>query len=201
MISWRSVLAGAALALPLLQGCVEMAIIGGAGVAVATAEDRRTTATQMEDRGIQLRAANRIDDRYGDRVHVNVTVFNRHLLLTGEVGDDKTRADVEAIARSVPNVTGVVNDVQVAGMSSTASRSNDTLITSAVKTRFADTDKFNLFHVKVVTEAAVVYLLGVVTEQEAAAAVEIARTTSGVRKVVKVFEYCKPDDEVCRPRK
>ena len=66
MISWRGVLAGAALALPLLQGCVEMAIIGGAGVAVATAEDRRTTATQLEDRGIALRAANRIDDRYGE---------------------------------------------------------------------------------------------------------------------------------------
>jgi osmotically-inducible protein OsmY len=201
MISWRSVLAGAALALPLLQGCVEMAIIGGASVAVATAEDRRTTATQMEDRGIQLRAANRIDDRYGDRVHVNVTVFNRHVLLTGEVGDEKTRADVEAMARSVPNVTGVLNDVQIAGVSSTGSRSNDTLITSAVKTRLTDTDKVNMFHVKVVTEAAVVYLLGVVTEQEAAAAVEIARTTSGVRKVVKVFEYCKPDDEVCQLRK
>jgi osmotically-inducible protein OsmY len=201
MISWRSILAGAALALPLLQGCVEMAIIGGAGVAVATAEDRRTTATQMEDRGIQLRAANRIDDRYGDRVHVNVTVFNRHLLLTGEVGDEKTRADIEALARSVPNVTGVVNDVQIAGASSTGSRSNDTLITTSVKTRMSDSDKFNMFHVKVVTEAAVVYLLGTVTEQEAAAAVEIARTTSGVRKVVKVFEYCKPDDEVCRLRK
>ena len=201
MISWRGVLAGAALALPLLQGCVEMAIIGGAGVAVATAEDRRTTATQLEDRGIALRAANRIDDRYGDRVHVNVTVFNRHVLLTGEVGDENTRADVEAIARSVPNVAGVVNDVQVAGVSSTTSRSNDTLITSSVKTRLADNDKVNMFHVKVVTEAAVVYLLGVVTEQEAAAAVEIARTTSGVRKVVKVFEYCTPSDELCRPRK
>jgi osmotically-inducible protein OsmY len=201
MISWRSIVAGAALALPLLQGCVELAIIGGAGVAVATAEDRRTTATQMEDRGIQLRTANRIDDRYGDRVHVNVTVFNRHVLLTGEVGDEKTRADIEAIARSVPNVTGVVNDVQIAGASSTASRSNDTLITSAVKTRMTDSDKVNMFHVKVVTEAAVVYLLGTVTEQEAAAAVEIARTTSGVRKVVKVFEYCKPTDEMCRLRK
>ncbi|MDH5219925.1 MAG: BON domain-containing protein [Betaproteobacteria bacterium] len=201
MTSWRSAVAAAALALPLLQGCVEMAIIGGAGVAVATAEDRRTTATQMEDRGIQLRASNRIDDRYGDRVHVNVTVFSRHLLLTGEVGDEKTRADVEALARGVPNVAGVVNDVQIAGVSSTTSRSNDALITSAVKTRFADANKFNLFHVKVVTEAAVVYLLGVVTEQEAAAAVEIARTTSGVRKVVKVFEYCTPSDELCRPPK
>ncbi|MDH4093619.1 MAG: BON domain-containing protein [Betaproteobacteria bacterium] len=201
MTSWRSAVAAAALALPLLQGCVEMAIIGGAGVAVATAEDRRTTATQMEDRGIQLRASNRIDDRYGDRVHVNVTVFSRHLLLTGEVGDEKTRADVEALARGVPNVAGVVNDVQIAGVSSTTSRSNDALITSAVKTRFADANKFNLFHVKVVTEAAVVYLLGVVTEQEAAAAVEIARTTSGVRKVVKVFEYCTPSDDLCRPPK
>lgn len=201
MISWRSALAGAILALPLLQGCVELAIIGGASMAVATAEDRRTTATQMEDRGIQLRAANRIDDRYGDRVHVNVTVFNRHVLLTGEVSDEKTRADIEAIARSVPNVAGVVNDVQIAGASSTTSRSNDTLITSAVKTRLTDSDKVNMFHVKVVTEAAVVYLLGVVTQQEADAAVEIARTTSGVRKVVKVFEYCKPDDEVCQLRK
>jgi len=90
--------------------------------------------------------------------------------------------------------------VQIAGQSSTTSRSNDTLITSAVKTRFADAGKFNVFHVKVVTEAAVVYLLGIVTEQEAADAVEIARTTSGVRKVVKMFEYCKPTDEVCRSR-
>jgi osmotically-inducible protein OsmY len=69
-----------------------------------------------------------------------------------------------------------------------------------VKTRFADANRFNISHVKVVTEAAVVYLLGIVTEEEAAAAVEIARTTAGVRKVVKMFEYCQPTDEVCRPR-
>jgi osmotically-inducible protein OsmY len=100
----------------------------------------------------------------------------------------------------VPNVLGVSNDLQVAGHSSTTSRSNDTIITSKVKARFADANKFNLFHVKVVTEAAVVYLLGIVTEQEAADAVEIARTTSGVRKVVKMFEYCQPTDAVCRPR-
>ncbi|MDA1118773.1 MAG: BON domain-containing protein [Proteobacteria bacterium] len=191
------------LCLPLLaaplQGCIELVAVG-AGVGLATVEDRRTTGTQLEDRGIELRAGNRIDDRHGERVHVNVTSFNRHVLLTGEVPEEATRADVEVLARGVPNVLGVTNDLQVAGKSSTTSRSNDTLITSKVKTRLIDANKINPFHIKVVTEAAVVYLLGVVTEQEAADAVEIARTTGGVRKVVKIFEYCKPADAVCRPR-
>jgi osmotically-inducible protein OsmY len=202
MIPWRGLLASAALALPVLAGCgVEMAILGvGTGVAVATAEDRRSTGTQLEDRGIQLRASNRIDDRFGERAHVNVTVFNRYVLLTGEVPDEATRQQAEALARGVPGVQGVSNDVQIAGQSSGTSRSNDALLTSSVKTRFADANKFNVFHIKVVTEAAVVYLMGIVTDQEAADAVEIARTTSGVRKVVKMFEYCKPTDEVCRPR-
>lgn len=186
------------LAVPL-QGCVELIAVG-AGVGLATVEDRRTTGTQLEDRGIQLRAGNRIDDRHGERVHVNVTSFNRYVLLTGEAPDEATRADIEVIARGVPNVLGVTNDLQVAGQSSTTSRSNDTLITSKVKTRLIDANKTNPFHIKVVTEAAVVYLLGLVTEQEAADAVEIARTTGGVRKVVKIFEYCKPTDAVCRSR-
>lgn len=193
-------LLGAALAAPLLAGCIEMMAVG-TGVALATVEDRRSTGTQLEDRGIELRAGNRIDDRHGERAHVNVTSFNRHVLLTGEVPDEATRADIETIVRSVPNVAGVSNDLQIAGRSSTTSRSNDTLITAKVKTRLVDANKFNPFHVKVVTEAAVVYLLGLVTEQEAADAVEIARTTAGVRKVVKMFEYCKPDDDPCRPRK
>lgn len=188
----------ALLAVPL-QGCVELLAVG-AGVGLATVEDRRTTGTQLEDRGIELRAGNRIDDRHGERVHVNVTSFNRYVLLTGEAPDQATRADIEVIARGVPNVLGVTNDLQVAGQSSTTSRSNDTLITSKVKTRLIDANKTNPFHIKVVTEAAVVYLLGLVTEQEAADAVEVARTTSGVRKVVKIFEYCKPADAVCRPR-
>lgn len=197
----RLTLATAALAaLLLLQGCIEMMVVG-TGVAVATVEDRRTTGAQLEDRGIELRAANRIDDRFGERVHTNVTSYNRYVLLTGEVEDEATRTEIETLTRGVPNVLGVSNDLQIAGKSSTTSRSNDTLITSKVKTRFADANRFNVFHVKVVTEAAVVYLLGIVTEQEAADAVEIARTTAGVRKVVKMFEYCKPDDPVCRPRK
>ncbi len=197
MRGWRTACAAAAMA--LLQGCMGVMAVG-TGVAVATVEDRRTTGTQLEDRGIELRAGNRIDDRHGERAHVNVTSFNRYVLLTGEVPDEETRADVESLVRGVPNVLGVSNDLQIAGRSSTTSRSNDTLITAKVKTRMVDANRFNPFHVKVVTEAAVVYLLGIVTEQEAADAVEIARTTSGVRKVVKMFEYCKPEDEVCRLR-
>jgi osmotically-inducible protein OsmY len=188
------------LAALLLQGCMEMALIG-AGTAVVAFEDRRTMGAQLEDRGIELRTGNRVDDRYGDRAHVNVTSYNRYVLLTGEVPDEAARAEIEKLARGVPNVLGVTNDLQVAGKSSMGSRSNDTYLTSKVKTRFLDSGKFNAIHVKVVTEAGVVYLLGMVTEKEAEDAVEIARTTGGVRKVVKMFEFCRPTDEACQPRK
>jgi osmotically-inducible protein OsmY len=196
----RRTLLLAALPLALvLQGCMEMALVG-AGAAVIAFEDRRTTGAQLEDRGIELRTGNRVDDRYGDRVHVNVTSYNRYVLLTGEVHEEAARTEIEKLARGVPNVLGVTNDLQVAGRSSMGSRSNDAYLTSKVKTRFLDSGKFNAIHVKVVTEAGVAYLLGLVTEKEAEDAVEIARTTGGVRKVVKMFEYCRPEDEACRPR-
>jgi osmotically-inducible protein OsmY len=199
MRALRFLLPAALLAVPLLQGCMPVAMVG-AGAAVVAFEDRRTTGAQVDDETIELRAGNRIDDRFGNRVHVNVTSYNRYVLLTGEVPEEVARSEIEKIARSVTNVLGVTNDLQVAGVSSATSRSNDTFITTSVKTRFLNSNKFNGIHVKVVTEASVVYLLGVVTEQEAADAVELARTTSGVRKVVKMFEYCKPTDDICAPR-
>ena len=198
MRALRFLLPAVLLAPALLQGCMPIAMVG-AGAAVVAFEDRRTTGAQLEDRGIELRTGNRVDDRYGDKVHLNVTSYNRYVLLTGEVPDEAARLEIEKIARGVPNVLGVTNDVQVAGISSMGSRSNDTYLTSKVKTRFIDSGKFNAIHVKVVTEAGVVYLLGLVTQQEADAAVEIARTTGGVRKVVKMFEPCKETDEICRP--
>jgi len=176
-----------------------MAMVG-AGAAVVAFEDRRTSGAQVEDTSIELRTGNRVDDRYGDKVHLNVTSYNRYVLLTGEVPDEAARLEIEKIARGVPNVLGVTNDLQVAGQSSMGARSNDTYLTSKVKTRFLDSGKFNAIHVKVVTEAGVVYLIGMVTPKEAEDAVELARTTGGVRKVVKMFEYCKPEDEACRPR-
>jgi osmotically-inducible protein OsmY len=189
----------AALIVPFfLQGCPAL-ILGGGAAAVGALEDRRTSGTQIEDQGIESRAQGRIKERVGERAHVNVTVFNRSVLLTGEAWDETTRAEIEKIAAAVPNVRSVTNEVQVSGLSSAASRANDTALTAKVKGRLLNVKGLNPYHVKVVTEGGVVYLLGLVTELEAEAAVDVARTTGGVRKVVKVFEYCKSTDELCRP--
>jgi len=190
------------LSLPLatstLQGCFPV-IAAGAGAAVISSVDRRTSGTQVEDEGIELRAGNRVSERYGDKVHVNITAYNRAALLTGEVPDAAAKAEIEKMVRAVPNVRAVTNDLVVAGLATLGARSNDAFITSKVKARFVDAGKFNPVHVKVVTEASVVYLLGIVTDREATDAVEIARTTGGVRKVVRLFESCRPTDEACRP--
>jgi len=190
-------LAGAAV---LLQGCVPVLIGAGGAMAFTTLEDRRTTGIQIDDEGIELRASSRIGERYADVVHVNATSYNRTVLLTGEVPDARTREDVEKITRAVPGVRGVSNELEVAGVSSLGARTNDSYVTSKVKASFIDSGKFSPLHVKVVTENGVVYLLGIVMDEEANQAAELARTVAGVRKVVKIFEYCKATDEVCRPR-
>ncbi len=183
----------------LLQGCVGMAVVG-AGSAAMSAMDRRTTGVQIEDERIELVASNRFGEKFGDRAHINLTSYNRNVLITGEVADAAARNEVEKIVRGVPNVRGITNDLQVGPLASMSSRASDAGTTGKVKARFVDAGKFNAVHVKVVTEASVVYLLGIVTEAEANDAVEVARTTGGVRKVVKVFEYCKPTDPACAPR-
>jgi len=190
----------AALALASLGGCGIAVIGAGVGAAVLSVEDRRTTGIQIEDERIELVAVNRIGDRYGDKVHVNVTSFSRQVLLTGEVPDEAAKAEIARIVSGVSNVREVFNELQVAGISSLGARSNDAFLTSKVKARFVDSKLFSAVHVKVVTEAAAVYLLGLVTEKEATDATEIARTTGGVRKVVKIFQYCRPDEDACRPR-
>ncbi len=182
-----------------LQGCIQMAVVG-VGAAVVSAVDRRTTGAQIDDEGIELRATNRVSERFSDKVHVNITSYNRSVLVTGEVPNENIKMEIEKIVTSTPNVR-VINELQVAGLASLTSRASDATITGTVKARFLDAGKFNPLLVKVVTEASVVYLMGMVTESEAAAAVEIARKTSGVRKVVKVFESCKPTDAVCAPPK
>ncbi len=176
-----------ALCLPVLAGCFGAAAVGvGAGALVLT--DRRISETYITDQGIELRAGNRIDEKYRDKIHVNVTSYNRMLLLTGEAPSPEIKADIEKLASGVPGVKSISNELAIAGPSSLGGRSNDTYITSKVKARFVDAGKFSPNHVKVVTEAGVVFLLGIVTQTEANDAVEIARTTGGVQKVVRVFE-------------
>lgn len=179
------------LLLPLtfvLSGCPAV-IVGGAAGGVIAAEDRRTVGTMTEDQGIEMRTNSRISERHPDRVHVNVTSYNRMVLLTGEAPNDQVRGDIERIARTVDNVRGVTNEISIGAPTSMSTRANDSYITSKVKARFVDAQRFNAVHVKVVTENQIAYLLGLVKRQEAKDAIDITRTTEGVKKVVTVFEY------------
>lgn len=180
--------AAVVLTLPGLTGCVPV-VATGVGAGALMIADRRAGETYLADEAIEIRALNRINEKFGDRVHVNVTSYNMKVLLTGEVPDAGIRDEVEKAVAGVVNVKGVANELTVGPASSFSARSNDTYITSKVKARFLDANKFRANHVKVVTEAGVVFLLGLVTRQEADDAVEIARTTAGVRKVVRLFEY------------
>lgn len=196
-LSWLALTAFAALG---LQGC-ELALLGAAGsAAFSIAEDRRTSGTQFDDETIQPRAQSRVSDRFGDKVHLSVTSFNRMALLTGEAPDEATREEVGKIVLGVPGVRAITNELQISPPSTRASRISDEFITFKVKGRFINSRTVSPVHAKIVTEAGVVYLIGLVTEEEAEEAVEIARTTDGVRKVVKIFEQCRPIDEVCRSR-
>jgi osmotically-inducible protein OsmY len=188
-----ALLAAACAALvPALSGCVPVAAVG-AGAGALVFADRRPTETYIADEAIETRAANRVSEKYGDKAHVNVTSYNRAVLLTGEAPSEAARTDIERIASGVPNVKAITDELVVAAPSSFGARSNDSYITSKVKARFVDANKFAANHVKVVTEAGAVYLLGLVTQREASDAVEIARTTGGVLKVVRVFEIVSDD--------
>lgn len=163
-------------------------IVGGAAMTGLVATDRRTSGTQLEDEGIELRAASRIRDNLGDRAHVNVTSYNRRVLLTGEVPAEQDRQLVEQLVSRVENVQSVVNELAVLGSSTLTQRATDTLVTGRVKASFVDAKDLFANAYKVVTERGTVYLLGRVTQREADRATEITRATSGVQKVVRVFE-------------
>jgi osmotically-inducible protein OsmY len=186
----RLVVLGALAALPLLQGCFPLAVTG-MGAATLMATDRRTTGTYIEDESIEWKAVARLREFTSRGVHANPTSFNRRVLLTGEAPTEDLKKQVEDAVRGVDNVRDVVNELKVAGASSLASRGNDALITSNVKARMVNNGRFSPSHVKVLTEANTVYLMGLVTQSEADAAVEVTRTTQGAERVVKVFEYVK----------
>ncbi len=174
----------------VLQGCVGVAAVG-VGTAALSINDRRTAGIQLEDENIEWKARKLQLENFKD-AHLNVTSFNLQLLLTGEVPNEKTKADIAASMAKIPSVKIVHNELNVAGNSSVASRSSDSLITASVKTRFIGNKTFSSNHVKVVTESGTVFLMGMVSQAEADAAVEIARNTSGVAKVVRVFEVVDP---------
>lgn len=176
-----------AAAAPLLSGCFGVAATG-IGAAALMVDDRRTTGIYVEDENIEWKALARLTGDFKGS-HVNATSFNRKVLLTGEVSTEETKKAVEAAVRAIPNVRDVANELAIAGNSSLTSRGNDSLITSSVKARMVGNAGFRTNHVKVVTEAGTVFLMGLVTPAEGEAAVAVARSTAGVSRVVKVFEY------------
>jgi osmotically-inducible protein OsmY len=190
-ISYTLLVACTALIMPALQGCFPL-VAAGVGAGALSIADRRTTGAQIDDEAIEGKVSARFREQFGSaQYQVDATSYNRRVLLTGQAATAEIKEKLAAIAKDVPNVASVTNEVVVSGSSTFGSRSNDGLITSNVKARFLthSDSKFAPNHVKVTTEDGVVYLMGIVTPAEGEAAAEVARTSSGVRQVVKVFEY------------
>ncbi|MEJ8811508.1 BON domain-containing protein [Variovorax ureilyticus] len=182
-------LAAGAVTLAGLSACAPL-VVGGAAVAGAgmVATDRRSSAAQVDDQAIELRGAARIRDIANDDMNVTVTSFNRQVLLTGTVGSEADKRKVEEAIRRVDNVRSVVNEVVVGPGSSFPDRSNDAFITGKVKAALLDQNDIFANSFKVVTERGVVYLMGIATRTETDRATDVARGTSGVKKVVRMVE-------------
>lgn len=187
-------LSGLAIAAALpLTGCPVL-FVGGVAAGVMTAIDRRSTGAQVDDQAIEIRAKQDIAQALGNAAHVNVTSYNRQVLLTGEVPNANAKAQAEAIAMRVANVRGVVNALAVGPVTTMGNRSNDSYLTGKVKTALADNKIVSASDIKVVTERSVVYLMGIVTVQEAQVAGDVASSVIGVQKVVRVFEIISQED-------
>lgn len=188
-------LAAAALItlLPMLQGCVPV-IVGGAAAGVMSAHDRRSTGTQADDETTEWKASNHVPDQYKTFSHINFTSYNRRVLITGEVPNEEAKTAIEAETRKLDGVREVYNELGIGPASSLGSRSTDSYIDSKVKARLVDSNQISANHIKVVTERAIVHLMGIVNAREAKVAVDVARTTSGVKKVVNVLEVVGDED-------
>jgi osmotically-inducible protein OsmY len=177
-----------------LNACVPL-VVGGAAVGTAlVVTDRRTSGAQLEDEGIELRSANRLREALGDRAHINVTSYNRQVLLTGEVPTAQDKQTAEQVVSRVENVRSLVNELAVQGHSTLGQRSNDVLLAGKIKAAMVDAKDLQANSFKVVTERGIVYLMGRVTQREANRATEIARGTSGVQKVVRVVEILSEEE-------
>lgn len=177
-----------------LSGCVGM-MLGGAAMGVIAAVDRRTLGAQTDDTTFELKAAKLLEPIVGERGHVNVTSYNRKVLLTGEVADEAMKQAAQDAVRSIDGVQNVINELQVLGPTSLTSRSADALITTKVKASLVDMKTISANSFKVVTERGVVYLMGRVTEREGFVGAEAARKVGGVARVVKLFEYITEEEK------
>jgi osmotically-inducible protein OsmY len=184
----RGALVAAALALSQLAACIPV-VIGAVGAGAYATTDRRSLGAQADDKVIAPRIDIRISRELSDRAHVNVNSFNRKVLLTGEVPDQASKDRAEQIARSAENVTSMVSDLEIGGMTPSTARNNDAYLTAKVKAELVSRKDIFANAYNVTTEKSIVYLMGLVTREEGDRAADIARNVSGVQKVVKVFDY------------
>lgn len=171
-----------------LTACVPLLLGSAVGGGAMVASDRRTSGTQLEDEGIELRALSRLQNPLGERSHINLTSYNRQVLLTGEVASAQDKQQIEKTAAGVENVASIVNELAVMGNSTLTQRSSDTLVTARVKASLIDARDLSANAFKVVTERGTTYLMGRVTQREADRATEVVRAAPGVQKVVRMFE-------------
>ncbi|MDO4769195.1 MAG: BON domain-containing protein [Brachymonas sp.] len=168
-----------------LSACVPLVVTGVVG-GILLATDRRSSGAQLDDEAIELRGSSRINAALQNRGSVSITSYNRVVLLTGQVFSQADRDMVEATAKTLPNVRYIVNEIAVGPIY--PSGTVDALTSTRVKTALVGSRNVQSNAVKVTTENGVVYLMGIVTQQESDRAAEVASGVSGVRKVVKVFE-------------
>ena len=176
-----------------MTACAPFLVAGVAGSALV-ATDRRTSGTQLEDETIELRASAKVRDTFGEKVHVNVTSYNRQVLLTGEVPSEQERQAVSAIVEKVENVKSVANELSAMPNASLGSRSNDLVVTGKIKATLVDSRDLFANAFKVVTERNTVYLMGRVTQREADSATALIRNVGGVNKVVRMFEIISEEE-------
>lgn len=191
-----SILGVAALA-ATVSACAPLMVGGAAMTGAVVATDRRSSGAQLDDQGIELRAANRLRDQMGSRARISVTSYNRRALLTGEVANERDKALAYEIVAKTDNVASVFNELDITNSPTFKEKAEDTLLTGRVKAGLVDTKNLSTNSFKVVSERGSVFLMGRVTQREADQATEVARTTKGAQRVVRLFEII-TEEELAR---
>ena len=178
-----------AAAAVFVSGCSPFMIAAGAAHVALVATDRRSTGAQVDDETIEFKVSTTVGSRWGGDVHVNVTSYNGNVLLTGEAPTAEIRSEIVQLAKATDRVRNVFDEMVVGPVTDLGARTNDTYITSKVKARLLEAESVKSIYIKVVTERSVVYLMGIVSREQGEAAAQVAATTEGVARVIKLFEY------------
>ncbi|CAM5182566.1 BON domain-containing protein OS=Castellaniella defragrans (strain DSM / CCUG 39792 / 65Phen)OX=1437824 GN=BN940_03351 PE=4 SV=1 [Castellaniella denitrificans] len=187
--------------LSALSGCGLFVVGGAAATSAAVATDRRTAGEQVDDQTIELRVSSEMDKAFGDKARISGTSYAGRLLLVGDVPTEADRQRAETIARGITKVRSVDNYIRVGDITPLSVRTNDTWLTSKVKSQLVATENVPFRTIKVTTERGVVYLMGKVTDEEGRRAAAATSGISGVNKVVKLFTIVARETLLTEPGK